>query len=322
MSLLVRTLPVQGLTLLRAVPHAVAFAALLCIAPFGQRLLATPTRGAPFYADAHREAARGRRTRAEGGRSPTGGDDGTNAHDDDVTKSPRFTKLDVTHQTRFEPRRGKDWSQFFGRAALRSESRARRHEQGKRRGLRPPHHHLLTRGAAVPSRCVAPRTRVAATPEPTPRPIIPSLFTPARIARLTGDPVPFPPSEYAFKAIKSVGVTSIGVRGKDSVCVVTQKKIPVSHHPCVAASSRTNDNPPRESPDLTRDPRPPSTHRTSSWTPRTSPTCSRSPRPSGCAPPASYVSHQPPDELPPSGNPLPRTQRNLFLGTRSLRGQP
>jgi 20S proteasome alpha/beta subunit len=37
------------------------------------------------------------------------------------------------------------------------------------------------------------------------------------------------PSEYAFKAIKSVGVTSIGVRGKDSVCVVTQKKIPVSH---------------------------------------------------------------------------------------------
>merc|ERR1712205_168393 len=32
--------------------------------------------------------------------------------------------------------------------------------------------------------------------------------------------------EYAFKAIKSVGVTTIGVRGKDSVCVVTQKKIP------------------------------------------------------------------------------------------------
>eukprot|EP00740_Mantoniella_antarctica_P019229 CAMPEP_0198703986 /NCGR_PEP_ID=MMETSP1468-20131203/389662_1 /TAXON_ID=1461545 /ORGANISM="Mantoniella sp, Strain CCMP1436" /LENGTH=249 /DNA_ID=CAMNT_0044462771 /DNA_START=61 /DNA_END=810 /DNA_ORIENTATION=- len=32
--------------------------------------------------------------------------------------------------------------------------------------------------------------------------------------------------EYAFKAIKSVGVTSIGVRGKDSVVVVTQKKIP------------------------------------------------------------------------------------------------
>jgi 20S proteasome alpha/beta subunit len=34
-------------------------------------------------------------------------------------------------------------------------------------------------------------------------------------------------AEYAFKAIKAVGITSIGVRGKDSVCVVTQKKIPV-----------------------------------------------------------------------------------------------
>ena len=110
------------------------------------------------------------------------------------TKSPVSPFLDVTQNvTRFEPRRGLDRSQIFGRAALRSESRARRHEQGKRRGLRPPHHHLLTRGAAVPSRCVAPRTRVAATLKPTPRPIIPSLFTPARIARLTGDPVPFPP---------------------------------------------------------------------------------------------------------------------------------
>lgn len=32
--------------------------------------------------------------------------------------------------------------------------------------------------------------------------------------------------EYAFKAVKAAGFTSIGVRGKDSVCVVTQKKIP------------------------------------------------------------------------------------------------
>lgn len=32
--------------------------------------------------------------------------------------------------------------------------------------------------------------------------------------------------EYAFKAVKSVGVTSIAVRGKDSVCFVTQKKVP------------------------------------------------------------------------------------------------
>lgn len=32
--------------------------------------------------------------------------------------------------------------------------------------------------------------------------------------------------EYAFKAVKAAGVTSIGVKGKDSVCVVTQKKVP------------------------------------------------------------------------------------------------
>jgi 20S proteasome subunit alpha 1 len=35
-------------------------------------------------------------------------------------------------------------------------------------------------------------------------------------------------TEYAFKAVKSAGNTLIGVRGKDSVCVVTQKKVPVS----------------------------------------------------------------------------------------------
>jgi 20S proteasome subunit alpha 1 len=33
--------------------------------------------------------------------------------------------------------------------------------------------------------------------------------------------------EYAFKAVKAQGLTSIGVRGKDTVCVVTQKKVPV-----------------------------------------------------------------------------------------------
>ncbi|THU57281.1 hypothetical protein C4D60_Mb03t01870 [Musa balbisiana] len=32
--------------------------------------------------------------------------------------------------------------------------------------------------------------------------------------------------EYAFKAVKAAGITSIGVRGKDSVCNVTQKKAP------------------------------------------------------------------------------------------------
>jgi len=32
--------------------------------------------------------------------------------------------------------------------------------------------------------------------------------------------------EYAFKAVKSVNQTSIGIRGIDSACVVTQKKVP------------------------------------------------------------------------------------------------
>ena len=36
------------------------------------------------------------------------------------------------------------------------------------------------------------------------------------------------PAEYAFKAVKAAGNTSIAVRGKDSVAVVTQKKVPVS----------------------------------------------------------------------------------------------
>ena len=35
--------------------------------------------------------------------------------------------------------------------------------------------------------------------------------------------------EYAFKAVKAAGITSIAVRGKDSVCVVTQKKVTVSY---------------------------------------------------------------------------------------------
>jgi 20S proteasome alpha/beta subunit len=36
--------------------------------------------------------------------------------------------------------------------------------------------------------------------------------------------------EYSFNAVKNSGYTSIGVRGKDSVVVVTQKKVPVNNN--------------------------------------------------------------------------------------------
>ncbi len=39
--------------------------------------------------------------------------------------------------------------------------------------------------------------------------------------------VVFSPAEYAFKAVKSSGLTSLGVRGDDSVVFITQKRVQV-----------------------------------------------------------------------------------------------
>lgn len=61
--------------------------------------------------------------------------------------------------------------------------------------------------------------------------------------------------EYAFKAVKAPGITSIAVRGKDTVCAVTQKKVPdklidpssvtsvfqiSEHHGCIATGVITD----------------------------------------------------------------------------------
>lgn len=33
--------------------------------------------------------------------------------------------------------------------------------------------------------------------------------------------------EYAFRAVKTSGITSVGVKGQDCVCLVTEKRVPV-----------------------------------------------------------------------------------------------
>lgn len=87
--------------------------------------------------------------------------------------------------------------------------------RGEAPALRPQHHRLLPRGPRLPSRLVR------ALLEPPKSSSAPAL--PPPLLWLRDDLPVLSVADYARKSVKLEGITSVAVRGADSVCVITQR---------------------------------------------------------------------------------------------------